>query len=183
MTELDDLVGNDLEPGERARLARVHALLEQAGPPPEVPPALERAPEPPAARVIPFPRRYRYTALAAAVVAACALFGVGYLAGGAGGNEPVRTVAMSGANQATAELDLFEKDAAGNWPMRLRVSGLAEGRYALWLTRGGKPAEPCGTFAVASGETSVALNAPYKLRTFDGWVVVPSGTREPVLTT
>ena len=47
MTELDDLVGNDLEPGERARLARVHALLEQAGPPPEVPPALERAPEPP----------------------------------------------------------------------------------------------------------------------------------------
>ena len=41
MTELDDLVGNDLEPGERARLARVHALLEQAGPPPELPPVAE----------------------------------------------------------------------------------------------------------------------------------------------
>ena len=65
MTELDDLVGNDLEPGERARLERVHALLGRASPPPELPPALERAPEPPLARVIPFPRRYRYTALSA----------------------------------------------------------------------------------------------------------------------
>ena len=39
----------------------------------------ESAPAAETARVIPFPRRYRYTALAAAVVAACALFGVGYL--------------------------------------------------------------------------------------------------------
>jgi len=183
MTELDDLVGNDLEPGERARLERVHALLGQAGPPPELPPALERAPEPPVARVIPFPRRYRYTALAAAAVAACALFGVGYLAGGAGGSEPVRTVAMSGANQATAELDLFEKDAAGNWPMEIRVSGLEQGRYELWLTRGDKLAESCGAFAVAAGETTVPLNAPYSLRDFDGWVVVPAGETTPVLTT
>ena len=183
MTELDDLVGNDLEPGERARLERVHTLLGQAGPPPELPPALQRAPEPPAARVIPFPRRYRYTALAAAVVAACALFGVGYLAGGAGGSEPVRTVAMSGPNQATADLDLFEKDAAGNWPMELRVSGLEPGRYELWLTRGDKLAESCGAFAVAAGETTVPLNAPYSLRDFDGWVVVPAGETTPVLTT
>jgi len=183
MTELDDLVGNDLEPGERARLERVHALLGRAGPPPELPHALERAPEPPSARVIPFPRRYRYTALAAAVVAACALFGVGYLAGGAGGSEPVRTVAMSGPNQATADLALFEKDAAGNWPMKLTVSGLPEGRYELWLTREGKLAEPCGAFAVVAGETTVPLNAPYSLKAFDGWVVVPANEQTPVLTT
>jgi len=184
MSDLDDLVGNDLEPGERARLERVHALLEQAGPPPELSPPLAAAPPPPAARVIPFPRRYRYTALAAAVVAACALFGLGYLAGGAGGPEPLRTVTMSGASQATAELDLFEKDAAGNWPMKLRVSGLPEGRYELWLTRGGKLAEPCGAFAVAAGETTVPLNAPYALKGGDvGWVVVPSGGTAPVLTT
>jgi hypothetical protein len=44
MTDLDDLVGDDLEPRERARLERVHALLQQAGPPPELPPALEQAP-------------------------------------------------------------------------------------------------------------------------------------------
>jgi hypothetical protein len=183
MTDLDDLVGNDLEPRERARLERVHALLQQAGPPPELPPALELAPSAETARVFPFPRRYRYTAVAAAVVAACGLFGVGYLAGGAGGSDPVRTVAMSGASPASAQLDLFEKDAAGNWPMELRVSGLPEGRYELWLTREGKLAEPCGAFAVAAGETTVPLNAPYSLKAFDGWVVVPSGSRTPVLTT
>ena len=103
MTDLNDILGAELEPPERERLEHVHTLLVQAGPPPELPPALEHAPAPPAARVVPFPRRYRFTALAAAAVAACALFGIGYLVGGAGGRtEPVRTVAMSGASQATA---------------------------------------------------------------------------------
>ena len=184
MKDLNDIVGNELEPAERERLERVHALLGQVGAPPELPPALQQAPEPPAAaRVIPFPRRYRFTALAAAAVAACALFGLGYLAGGGGGNDPLKTVAMSGANQASAQLDVFEKDAAGNWPMELRVSGLAPGRYELWLTRNDKLAEPCGAFAVAAGETTVPLNAPYTLKAFDGWVVGPSGGTTPVLTT
>ena len=183
MSELNDIVGSDLEPAERERLERVHALLVGAGPPPELPPALERAPEPPVARVIPFPRRYRYTAFAAAAVAALALFGLGYLAGGAGGKDPVRTVAMSGAAPASATLAVYEKDAAGNWPMELRVSGLSAGRYELWLTRGDKLAEPCGVFAVAGGDTTVPLNAPYSLRDFDGWVVVPAGETTPVLTT
>ena len=70
---------------------------------------------------------------------------------------------MCGAGQATAELELFEKDEAGNWPMELRVCGLPAGRYELWLTRDGKLAEPCGAFAVAAGETTVPLNAPYRL--------------------
>jgi hypothetical protein len=183
MRDLNDIVGNDLEPAERERLERVHALLAQAGPPPELSPALEHAPEPPTARLIPFPRRYRYTAFAAAAVAALALFGVGYLAGGAGGRDPVRTVAMSGPAPASATLDVFDKDAAGNWPMELRVSGLPAGRYELWLTRGDKLAEPCGAFAVDVGETTVPLNAPYSLRDFDGWVVVPAGGTTPVLTT
>lgn len=184
MRDLDDIVGNELEPAERERLERVHALLGRAGAPPELPPALQHAPEPPApARVISFPRRYRFTALAAAVAAACALFGLGYLVGGGGESAPVRTVAMSGAGQASAELDVFEKDAAGNWPMELRVSGLEPGRYELWLTRNGKLAEPCGAFAVAEGKTTVPLNAPYALKGFDGWVVVPSGDTTPVLTT
>ena len=38
MTDLTDIVGDDLEPGERERLERVHALLERAGPPPELSP-------------------------------------------------------------------------------------------------------------------------------------------------
>ena len=89
---------------------------------------------------------------------------------------------MSGAG-ATAQLDLFEKDAAGNWPMELRVRGLASGAYELWLTRGGKLAKPCGAFAVSARETTVPLNAPYRLRDFDGWVVVAVGSEKPVLTT
>jgi hypothetical protein len=36
---------------------------------------------------------------------------------------------------------------------------------------------------VAGGETTVPLNAPFKLREFDGWVVVPAGSETPVLTT
>ena len=34
--DFDELVGTDLEPGERARLERVHELLIAAGPPPDL---------------------------------------------------------------------------------------------------------------------------------------------------
>jgi hypothetical protein len=181
MSDVRDLIGDDVGPDELERLQRVHTLLEQAGPPPSLSPGLARPPAP-GAEVIRFPRRYRPLAAVGAAAAAALLFAVGYLVGDSGPSTEF-TVPMTGAGGARGTLVVYAKDAAGNWPMRLRVSGLAEGRYALWLTRGGKPAEPCGTFAVASGETSVPLNAPYKLRTFDGWVVVPSGTQEPVLTT
>ena len=181
--DLRDLIGDDVEPDELARLERVHALLQEAGPPPELPPALVHAPEPPAARVLPFPRRYRYTAVAAAVIAAIALFGVGYLAAGGPNAKPVETLAMSGAGGASAELDLFAADDAGNWPMELRVSGLEPGSYELWLTQSGELAAPCGAFLVGDGTTTVPLNAPFKLKEFDGWVVVPTGGEERVLTT
>lgn len=182
MTDLDGLVGDELEPGERARLEHVHTLLGRAGPPPELSPALEHAPDPPTAQVVAFPRRYRYTALAAAIVAGCALFGLGYLTGGAGGSAPLRTVALSGVSKATGELHLFAADAAGNLPMELQVTGLPQGRYVLWVTRDGKLAAPCGAFAVAAGETTVRLNAPYTPESYDSWVVVPVGRQVPVLT-
>ena len=38
-------------------------------------------------------------------------------------------------------------------------------------------------FAVAGDETTVPLNAPYRLSEFDGWVVVPTGSEDRVLTT
>ena len=181
--DLRDLVGDDLEPGELERLERVHAMLERAGPPPELPPSLVQAPAPPSGRVIPFPRRYRFTALAAAVIVGAVLFGAGYLAAGGPDPDPVETVAMRGADDATAELALFAKDEAGNWPMELRVSGLDAGAYELWLTRDGELAEPCGAFLVSGEEAEVPLNAPYRLREFDGWVVVPAGGEEVVLST
>ena len=180
MSDVRNLVG-DVDPDELDRLQRVHTLLEQAGPPPSLSPGMARPPAP-GADVIPFPRRYRPLAMVAAIAAAAALFFVGYLVGNSDPSSEF-TVAMNGAGGASGKLEIYERDDAGNWPMQLRVAGLAEGRYALWLTRDGRLAEPCGTFAVASGETRVPLNAPYKLRSFDGWVVVPSGKTQPVLTT
>jgi hypothetical protein len=181
--ELHDLVGDDVDREERERLERVHALLVQAGPPPELPPEIARAPEPPVARTLRLPRRYRYTALAAAAIVAVALFGLGYLVGGGPGEQPIETLAMHGSSGANAELALFEKDPAGNWPMELTVTGLAPGTYELWLTRGDELAASCGSFAVAGGETTVPLNAPFALKEFDAWVVVPTGSERPVLTT
>ena len=71
--------------------------------------------------------------------------------------------------------------------MTLQVSGLAplpEGKtYTLWLTRGGKLAESCGTFVVAAGSTKVPLNAPYRLKQFDGWVIARTGSNTVLLST
>jgi hypothetical protein len=181
MTDLRDLIGDDVDPEELERLQRVHMLLEQAGPPPSLSAGLA-PPSAPGGDVIRFPRRYRPLAAVAAVAAAAVLFTVGYLVGDSGPSTEF-TVAMSGSGGASGSLEIYAKDHAGNWPMRLHVDGLAEGRYALWLTRGGRLAEPCGSFAVSSGTANVPLNAPYKLRSFDGWVVVPSGSRQPALTT
>ncbi|HEX5583120.1 hypothetical protein [Gaiella sp.] len=180
MSDVRDLVG-DLEPDELERLQRVHTLLEQAGPPPPLSPAVAE-PRPPTARVIPFPRRYRYFAAALATAAALVLFGIGYLVGGRG-PDPVRTLAMSGTGGARASLEIYAKDTAGNWPMQLAVEQVPQGKYVLWLTRDGRLAESCGSFAVAEGDTNVALNAPYRLKDFDGWVVVPAGGGKTVLTT
>lgn len=184
--DLDELVGDDLTPDERDRLARVHALLLAAGPPPEVPPYLEAA-TPPRESVIPYPRRYRAAVLGVAAVLAVALLGAGYAIGRGTTPEKAFSQPMTGAGGAKAELVVFAKDAAGNWPMELTVTGLAplpdHEVYELWLTRKGALVEQCGTFAVTSAETTVPLNAPYVLRDYDGWVVVAQGSTTPVLVT
>jgi len=169
---------------ERDRLQGAHLLLTAAGAPPELPPWLESAPPEPRSRVIALGRR-RSTVVATAAVAATMLFGIGYAIGARDRPAPpVQTVAMQGGG-ATASIDVFSHDAAGNWPMTLRVSGLASlprgQTYALWLTAHGKLAEPCGTFTVASGTTEVPLSAPYPLKEYDGWVIVRSGTTGPFL--
>ncbi len=184
---LDELL-DDLAPDERERLARAHARLIAAGPPPELPPTLVEPPAPPAATVHSFPQRYRFTAIAAAVAVAAAVFVAGYLVGGARAPDaPVRTLAMSGPGGATADLSVFDVDDAGNWPMKLEVSGLpalpAGGLYELWLTRGGKLAESCGTFVTNGAGSTVRLNAPYRLRAFTGWVVTRHGDDAVVLRT
>jgi hypothetical protein len=96
-------------------------------------------------------------------------------------------IEMTGGD-ARASLAILPQDDAGNWPMRMTVQGLPslpDGReYELWLTRDGKLASPCGTFVVSGdGRTVVSLNAPYRLKSFDGWVVTRHGSEEPLLRT
>lgn len=173
----------DADDPERTRLEAAHDLLVAAGAPPELPPSLETAPAEPRSSVISFPRR-RFTAIGAVAIAAVVLLGIGFAIGSRDSPQnPVQTIAMTGPSGATASIALLAKDAAGNWPMTLEVAGLPslpDGEtYTLWLTRNGKLAESCGTFAVAAGTTTVPLNAPYPLRQFDAWVVVRTATTGP----
>jgi hypothetical protein len=89
---------------------------------------------------------------------------------------------------AFASIDLLAKDEAGNWPMDVRVRGLAPSEdrddwYELWLTKDGELAASCGTFIVAEGVTEVHLSVPYPLKRFDGWVVTRRDSKEPLLST
>lgn len=183
--DFDDLVGgDDLGPAESDRLRRLHDLLVAAGPPPDLSPELRSAPAP-SANVAILPARRRRTILVAAASLAIAVFAAGYLIG-ARGDDAAYTVAMEGSRGERAEIVVFDKDAAGNWPMQLKVSSatLTAGKvYELWLTKDGKLEQQCGSFLAQPGKVSVPLNAPYKLKQFDGWVVVQRGSEQAVLWT
>ena len=202
MSNFDDMVDREgLGADEEARLRRVHDLLVQAGPPPDLPPALERPPTaPPAeAELVQFPllprRRWALAAVAAVALVALA-FGGGYLVGHAKTKPTTfatkRVVPMHGGN-ALALLRIAPKDSAGNWPMELEINNLPtqhdrHAYYELWLTRDGKALAPCGTFRVNQRTTTVRLSVPYDFKGFDGWVVTKQdpGTHDPgpvVLTT
>jgi hypothetical protein len=195
-----DLVGEDVPRGERDRLRRAHDLLVAAGPPAELPPALEHAPDV-GSRVAFLPRRRRGAALLLAASIAAAAFGGGFLTGaftngGGKSTQAAIVVPMHGtkaAPAALASIRILSKDRAGNWPMLVTVQGLpklpAGGYYELYLTRHGRIGATCGTFNVSGGKTTVSLNAPYRLKGFDGWVVTrhlrgrPEEANRPLLTT
>ena len=188
----DELVGglDDLDPAERARLQRVHELLVEAGPPPEVPLDLLEPPAAEPVRLLPQRRRYALALIAASL--ASVAFGSGYLLGGRGDDSSVvRSISMASVGEggaAVASIEIREQDGAGNWPMVMRVQGLQESRsrddyYELWLTRNGELADSCGRFIVSGGVTEVALSVPYGFKRYDGWVVTRRGSEEPVLST
>jgi hypothetical protein len=190
-----ELVGDDLPADERERLRHVHDLLVSAGPPPDLPPALERAPTPGGKRSL-LPRRRRGALLALAAALAAAAFGAGYLVADRGAEPHAQAfetdfvLQMRGtqaAPGAVASLVVGKKDDDGNWPMELTVRNLPrEGdrtRFELVLTRKGKVAASCGTFFVASDKTIAFLNAPYALRTYDGWAIVTPRSDEILVRT
>ena len=179
----DDLVATNLDAGERERLLRVHELLLEAGPPPDLPATAPIRLE---------PRRRRGALVAIAAALALAIFAVGVVVGDRSAGRSVDfAVGMSGteaAAGASATLTVFGIDEAGNWPMEMEVRGLppaASGRpYELWLTRAGEPTALCGSFLTDSdGRAVVPLNAPYRFTDFDGWIVVEEGSSAPLLTT
>jgi hypothetical protein len=190
-----DLVGDEGTPEELAKLRRAHDLLVAAGPPPELSPRLS---EPPTAVARPswLPRRRRGAAFVLAAGVAAAAFGVGFLIGNRGSGQfpsaraPIAMHAAAGST-AKASIMIGERDAVGNWPLLVRVSGLTplpKGEwYELYLTRNGKPAAYCGAFVVnKTGRTVVQLSVPYTLKRFDGWVVTasqPKNARPVLLTT
>jgi hypothetical protein len=191
VSNFDDIVDREgLAPDEEARLRRVHDLLVQAGPPPDLPPSLERPPTAqPEAELVQFPllpRRRRPLAAVAAAALLLLAFGGGYLFGHAKAKPTsfatTRVVPMHGGN-ALAVLRLAQKDAAGNWSMQLEVNNLPTQQderayYELWLSRKGKPVAPCGSFRVNARTTMVRLSVPYNFARFDGWVVTRQNANE-----
>jgi hypothetical protein len=165
----------DLSADEQERLRRVHDLLVEAGPPPELPASLRRTPTPEQ----PFSLQRRAVAIALAAAIAVVAFGAGFFARDEGdGFEPVRTVAMRGvgsAADAAATIEVGERDSAGNYAVLLHVKGLRpvgpEGYYELLLTQDGEPIASCGTFKVETEETSVPMTVGYEIDRFEDWVV------------
>jgi hypothetical protein len=197
--DFHELVGEEGTPQELERLRRMHDLLVAAGPPPELPRSLARAPRT-RARVLAFPApRPRFSAaLAAAAAVAIGIgFGIGYSVGGSGGFPAKFTRPMHGTAQAaraSALIDVAAADGHGNWPLRLTVRGLKPlpkgSWYTLYLTKHGKPVESCGFFNVNGSVTRVKMSVPYDLRDFgklyDGWDVrahTLGSSRETVLLT
>ena len=118
--DFHDLVGEDLPAAERERLRGVHDLLVAAGPPPELSPALERAPSV-GGSVHFLPRRRRGAVLLLAAALAAAAFGGGFLTGAVtrgGGTKSVTVVipmhGTAAVPNARASIALLTADKAGN---------------------------------------------------------------------
>jgi hypothetical protein len=194
--DFHDLVGDDLTPEERDRLERVHELLVTAGPPPELPPALLEPAGQQLETPVQLPRRRIGAVIALAAALALAAFLGGFIAGERRGQSfsVLHSMPLHGvgeARSASGTLDVGNLDQEGNWPLKLVVHRLPappkNAYYEMFLTRHGKIAATCGTFAVNGATAKVRLNAPYNLSRFDGWVVTMerpgTPTHEVMLTT
>jgi hypothetical protein len=193
--DFDELVGAEATGAERDRLRHAHELLLQAGPPPELTPRLETAPNI-AASVVRLQRRVvkrRAMLLLAAALSIVAVFAAGYAVanhrgGGTAGPGAPRTLALKGTAAvpgAHATLQVW-RARNGNLPMTLRVVGLPtlpqHGLYEVYLVRDGRPWGSCGTFRVTNSSrlVTLTLNAPYALHKGDSWVVTrPAPGGEP----
>ena len=195
----DELVcGDDLTPEEATRLQRVHDLLIEAGPPPELPPHLLQEPDPEGGRrdnVTGLPRRRTGMLLGIAAALTLTAFLGGFIYGThhAPFNEdfavPMHSTAAG--SQAKAVIHVGKLDSAGNWPLKVDVENLPtlpKGQYyEMFLSRGAdQRAASCGTFRVSGSTDDIRLNVPYRLDKFNGWIVTreqPGSGKHPVVLT
>jgi hypothetical protein len=183
-----DLLGDDLPAEERARLERVHDLLVEAGPPPELPPSLAGTPERTEQAPTWLPRRRVGAALSLAAAIALFAFLGGYVLGFSHNDfESTRDVSMNGTSNAPGArglIKLGEQDEAGNWPMVVTVKGLrhlpGRGYYELFLVHDGRSLK-CGIFNVKPGTTTLKFSVPYTFERGDVWIVTQwrRGEKEP----
>jgi hypothetical protein len=187
VTDFRDLVGDDLSREERAKLERVDRLLRSVpAPPSEVPGSLDRAVN----RIGTESRRWTPRRLAAAaalaVTVAALFFGVGrWTAGGETHYRASIQMKPAASNpRASALIKLGDRDANGNWKLKLQVDGLPElggdGYYVLWLAKNGEYAATCGTFKVR-GETTIEMTVSYRLTEYDAWVISEARANAPWL--
>lgn len=188
--DFDELIGAETSAAERERLRRTHELLLQAGPPPELPPQLRKAPSFGRSGAVRLqPRRVvkrRALLLLAAAVSIAAVFAAGYGVGNHRGGSPAPVAALtlqgtSALPNAHATLEVWHS-RSGNLPMTLSVVGLPKlprgTYYEVYLVRQGRPWGQCGTFVVSSTSSqplTLKLSAPYSLQKGDSWIV----TRAP----
>ena len=177
--EFDEVVEGVEDAEERARLERVHRLLVETGPPPDLPFSLLATPTT-ARHLWSRPRRASRRFVLAAAASFCA-FAIGYVVGSPMSAEDrarinaTRTIHLTGAGEATGAIGIAPRDASGNLPMILTVTGLERLQggdyYRLALAQDGKPIVTCVTFNAAGPRTTIRFVAAYDLEGFDGWVV------------
>jgi hypothetical protein len=176
--DFHDLVGNELEPGERERLERVHDMLIAAGPPPELPQQLSEPPRP-EGKLVDLARRRLRTGLVLAAALVITTFAVGYLFGARGEDTSsgsftaTKQVVLEKSAERSAVVGIGDRDSSGNWPMIVQVKGLDHlpkgDYYTLFMTRDGKPVVTCGTFNVSKeGLTTIRFSIAYDVDRFDG---------------
>jgi hypothetical protein len=186
--DFPELVGGDVSPDERAELERVDSLLRAAGPPPaEIPSSLTWRVEQIGARQV-WTWRRTAVALALAATLAAIFFGIGRWSGADGDayRAAIPMKATESNTRAEGLIKVGEKDAKGNWKIRLEVKGLpplsGDRYYVLWLEKDGKYAATCGSFNVR-GDTVVDMTASYHLSDYDAWVVSEARENAPWLLT
>ena len=178
--DLDDLIGTDIEPGERARLEGVHELLVAAGPPPEAP----------RTRPVELPRRRRRGALLAIAAALAESLRSRWAPPFVDSGHSVDFVVPMAATaavpaSASASLTVFRRRRCRQLADGLSVEGLslrANGRRTLAHARGQargsvRPLPHVRPAPRRADERAVPF------RRFDGWVVVEEGSTTPLLTT